>query len=210
MALMKMRVVGSTVAVVAALALGLVGCSSSDPGPSSSSSASSSSSTPSPSPTTTAVYKPADANGPAQNVPKPEKPALADEFSEKGLDAFTRYWYAAYNYMQETGDASLVQGITGQSCARCNNVFRDIPAWYQKEGWIVGGQITIDATNVSFVKASNGAFQVLIQYGISTGKYIRKDKTLGDQIEEEVANGDLLNATYGESKWSVTDIGKAG
>lgn len=141
-------------------------------------------------------------------MPKPEKPALADEFSEQGLDAFTRYWYLTFNYMQETGNPSLVQDLTAQSCARCNNVFRDVPAWYQKGGWIAGGLLTVDATQVSFVKASNGAYQVLIQYGTSSGTYFSTDKTPGDTIDEEAVSGDLLNATYENNKWTVTDIGK--
>ncbi len=195
----------------AALLLGVSACTGGGAAPSSSAgSPSASASSSSASPTPTAAYKPADANGPAENVPKPEKPALADEFSEQGLDAFTRYWYAAYNYMQETGDVSLVQAVTEQSCARCNNVFRDVPAWYQKGGWIAGGLMTVDATKVSFVTASNGAYQVLIQYGIASGQYIRNDKTLADPIEEEVANGDVLNATHANGLWVVTDIGIAG
>lgn len=196
---------------VAGLLLGASACTGAGGAPSSSTSPpSASASSSSASPTPTAVYKPADANGPAENVPKPEKPALADEFSEQGLDAFTRYWYAAYNYMQETGDASLVQAVTEQSCARCNNVFRDIPAAYEAGGWVVGGLLTIDATKVSFVEASNGAYQVLIQYGISKGGYYSKDKVPGSTFEEKVANGDVLNATHDGTRWVVTDIGRAG
>lgn len=202
-------------AAVAALILGVSACtgggggSSSPSGPSSPSVSSSTASGSSASPTPSAVYKPADAQGPAENVPKPEKPALADEFSEQGLDAFTRYWYAAYNYMQETGDASFVQAMTEQSCARCNNVVSSATDWYKSQNWVVGGLITVDATKVSFVKASNGAYQVLIQYGIGQGQYIKADKTPGDKIDETVANGDVLNATHNGTKWVVTDIGKA-
>ncbi|GAA1048503.1 DUF6318 family protein [Arthrobacter russicus] len=196
---------------VAGLLLGASACTGAGGAPSSSTSPpSASASSSSASPTPTAAYKPADANGPAENVPKPEKPALADEFSEQGLDAFTRYWYAAYNYMQETGDISLVQAVTEQSCARCNNVISSASDWYKNKNWVVGGLITVDATKVSFVKASNGAYQVLIQYGIGEGQYIKADKTLGDKIDKTVANGDVLNAVHNGNQWVVTDIGKAG
>lgn len=213
MALTKMRVVGSTAAVVAALALGLVGCSGSEPGPSSSSSALSSSSTPSPSPTTTAAYKPADANGPAQNVPKPEKPALADEFSEKGLDAFTRYWYAAYNYAVETGDIEAVTKITQISCSYCNKVLGNIDAQYKAKGWSVGGQIIVTRSQISDLglkSASNGAYQMMVQFNLPDATSYKSDGSVGETRPSSVANGAIFNATYQESRWSVYDIGKIG
>ncbi len=43
-----------------------------------------------------AVYKPADAQGKAQNVPLPVMPELAKENSKAGLEAFIGYWYAQH------------------------------------------------------------------------------------------------------------------
>ena len=53
-----------------------------------------------------AVYKPADAQGKAQNVPVPVMPELAKENSKAGLEAFIGYWYAQLSYAYETGDMS--------------------------------------------------------------------------------------------------------
>src|SRR6185312_1169890 len=50
-----------------------------------------------------AVYKPATADGPAENVPVPVLPGAATEFTREGLIAFTNYWYSTLGYAYETG-----------------------------------------------------------------------------------------------------------
>lgn len=197
--------------VVASLVLGLSACTGGVGGPNSSagppsSSASSSSASPTPSPT--AVYKPADAEGPAQNVPKPEKPVLADEFSEQGLDAFTRYWYAAYNYAVETGDTSIGTEVSQPTCSRCLQLLDSVKSWYDKGNWIVGSTTQVDATKPSFVRASNGAYQVLVQFNILAGKNMLADKTISNEAPATPVEGDLLNAVFENGKWAITDIGK--
>lgn len=207
---MKKLVSGS--AVSAALFLALVGCSGGGPAPSSSGGSPSSTQS-SASPTPTPVYKPADANGPAQNVPKPEKPALADEFSEKGLDAFTRYWYAAYNYAVETGDIAVVTQITQSSCSYCNKVLGNIDAQYKAKRWSVGDQILVARAQIAdlgFKPASNGAYQMMLQLNLPDATSYKSDGTVGETRAASVANGAIFNAAYQDSKWFVYDIGKIG
>ncbi len=192
---------------VAGLLLGASACTGAGGAPSSSTSPpSASASSSSASPTPTAAYKPADANGPAENVPKPEKPALADEFSEQGLDAFTRYWYAAYNYLVETGDPNLLQSVTQQSCARCNNVIADTSAWYNGGGWRIGDLLTPTSIRVTFTSV----YQALVQYNKSDGTFIRPDGQVEKNYPATVADVDVFNATYLENKWLVSNVGKAG
>ncbi len=206
---------GAVVALMVVLGL-LAGCSggsepaTSPPSTPMASSASPSASAPS---TTTAVaapYKPADLNGPAQNVPKPVKPALADEFSEKGLDAFVRYWYAAYNYLQETGDVQMVQEITDYSCSRCNGSFSDLVDLYIQGNWRAGGLVVVSATKPNLVKTASGVFQALVQFDQKAGGDVRQDHSMPSPHPELVARGDVIDATFVSGQWRVVNIGRIG
>ncbi|WP_285725728.1 DUF6318 family protein [Psychromicrobium xiongbiense] len=203
---------GAGVALVLALGL-LAGCSGgSDPaGSSSAPTPSSASVSTSATPTTTAAaapYKPADLNGPAQNVPKPVKPALADEFSEKGLDAFARYWYDIFNYMQETNDPTIVQTVTDQSCSRCNVYFAALIDNQAKGTWIMGGRMVVTTMQATFKPTPQGLYQVVIQYNVEGGQYVRQGGVPGDQIKAENANGDVLEAKFDNGVWRVANVGK--
>ena len=98
----------TAIAVVVAAALALSGCNSGgDPnsgGTISPASTATESVSPSasPTPTPTAAYKPADAAGPAQNVPVPVLPEVAKTETKEGLEAFARYWFELLSYGYET------------------------------------------------------------------------------------------------------------
>ncbi|WP_285727760.1 DUF6318 family protein [Psychromicrobium xiongbiense] len=200
--------------VVLMVVLGLLAGCSGGSEPAASSSAVPVSSTASPSasaPSTTTVaaapYKPADLNGPAQNVPKPVKPALADEFSEKGLDTFARFWYTAYNFGVETGDTSLAGQMALSECTRCTAILTNTKDWYASGKWIIGTALTVTSTKPSFVQAANGAYQVLIQYNTAAGKYASAG-TAGVDEPGSTARGDVVNAIYQNGQWRIIDIGK--
>lgn len=212
MVLTKVFIARFTAAV--ALLLGVSACTGGCAAPSSSAgSPSASASSSSASPTPTAAYKPADASGPAENVPKPEKPALADEFSEQGLDAFTKYWYAAYNFAVETGDIEPVASITELSCSYCQSVMNNLDALYKADGWSVGGQIVVTRSQIADLglkPASNGAYQMMIQFNLPEARTFNSAGSVVESRPESVANGAIFNATYQDEKWSVFDIGRIG
>ncbi len=68
----------------------------------------SASATASATPTASAIYKPADASGKAQNVPVPVLPEAAKAETKEGLEAFARYWFELLSYGYETGDVDAV------------------------------------------------------------------------------------------------------
>lgn len=85
-------------------------------------------------------YVEASADGPAQNVPKPEKPALADEESYEGAQAFLDYLADTRAYAWQTGDTSLIREITAEECASCFTEIEDIERLYDMGGWASSGQ----------------------------------------------------------------------
>ena len=89
-------------------------------------------------------YVEASADGPAQNVPKPQKPALADEESYEGAQAFLDYLADARAYAYQTGDTTLIREITAEECGNCYGEYDDIDAIYEGGGWASAGRDELD------------------------------------------------------------------
>ncbi|MEV7604155.1 DUF6318 family protein [Paenarthrobacter sp. NPDC089322] len=104
--------------------------------------------TPVPVSSASAVYKPADANGKAENVPVPVMPELAKENSKEGLEAFIRYWYAQLSYSYETGYTESLRSIFSPTCALCRALTEGI-----QNGWAVE-QLSRDGLGRSRVPSS--------------------------------------------------------
>lgn len=134
-----------------ALVLGASGCTASaDPLPSASpptasASQPSQSATASAKPTPTPV--PASSKGPAQNWPVPKMPEAAKEKSEKGIVAFTEYWFDLLEYMYVTNDTRQIKKVTNPECELCARKFIDPADGLNKNlAWSVGGQIDVEVT----------------------------------------------------------------
>lgn len=85
-------------------------------------------------------YVEASADGPAQNVPEPTKPALADEESVEGAQAFLDYLSDARAYAMQTGDTSFARDVTSETCESCMQDFDTIDAHYEAGGWGSSGR----------------------------------------------------------------------
>ncbi|MFD1375874.1 DUF6318 family protein [Micrococcus antarcticus] len=138
----------AVVASVAAVALALSGCNAGNTeGPKTSPSAAIETSpnpvstAEKPSPAESLKYKPASADGPAENVPVPERPALAGEYSEDGAAAFTKFYFDLVNYSIETNDAAPLKKVTTKECIVCGVSIIDEATEAEELGkWQVGGK----------------------------------------------------------------------
>ncbi|VTY07493.1 Uncharacterised protein [Rothia dentocariosa] len=95
----------------------------------------------------TGTYEPATKEHPAKNVPKPEKPAGADEKSLKGLYLSIAFAVAATQYAYNTGDYSLLEQSSMSEPER-NFFLREEKERLDKtrEGTFWPDNITIDYT----------------------------------------------------------------
>src|SRR6478736_6435059 len=128
-------------ALLIAGSLLLAGCAGSSPAdPGTTSPAASGSATPStpatPTPTPSAAYKPADASGPAQNVPVPVLPDVAKTETKEGLEAFAKYWYENLSFAYETGKTEVLSQISGSACVFCNGLKDGISEAWSGGRWI--------------------------------------------------------------------------
>ena len=119
---------------------------------------------PSPTPSPSATYKPASAEGPAENVPLPVMPEEAKVESKEGLIAFARYWYELANYGYQTGDVEPLKAISGPDCTVCNGLYSTIEKGYESDDWFAGATVKIESVGSDYVQLENGAYQALVMF----------------------------------------------
>ncbi|MDQ0692289.1 DUF6318 family protein [Arthrobacter sp. W4I7] len=200
---------GVLASVVGGLLL-LSGCSGgapADPGAASPTSAESASpsATPTPTPTPSAVYKPADASGPAQNVPVPVLPEVAKTETKEGAEAFTKYWFSVLSYAYETGDTAALSQLSKPECTFCQGLVDDIEAAWAEGKWISGGQIEIPAATAK--PSTDGSTQVILQV-------LQKELVIhnqdGSPYQDKTAAtnaGSVAMVKFANAEWVVSDLG---
>ena len=199
-------------AVFVLIAVGLTGCSQAagDPGggsPSPAVSSSPPSATASPSPTPSAKYKPASAEGPAENVPLPVMPAEAKVESKEGLLAFVYFWFSLVNYGYETGDTDPVRTSSGQGCLSCTTFYDSVEGTYSADGWVEGGSIELISAGSEFISTDEGNKQVII--AIKQAPMAKRDAT-GRVFESNQGNElsvpQILELRYTGDGWFVETL----
>ncbi|MFF1253577.1 DUF6318 family protein [Pseudarthrobacter sp. NPDC058329] len=200
-----------TAAAVVAGALMLASCAGgapADPGTASPAATESVSSRPTatPTPTPSAVYKPADASGPAQNVPVPVLPEAAKTETKEGAEAFTRYWFEQLNYAYQTGDIRGVQAVTSPSCEYCGNITDSLTTNYQENRWLAGGRITVPAATTTFERSPDGNYQVVIQVLQDTISYHQANGSEFRAATQPSNTGNVLLVGFHDSAWRVNGL----
>src|SRR5699024_2516051 len=82
-----------------------------------------------------AEYIPASADGPAQNVPEPNLPAVATENTEEGAEATLKYFWEAFDYARLTGETDPLQLVSSDDCHFCKSFFDDWTEAYEDGHW---------------------------------------------------------------------------
>ena len=165
------------------------------------------SATPSDTPTSTvAAYKPATAEGPAENVPLPVMPELAKENSKEGLEAFAEYWYVLANYGYETGDLDPIREISGDECVSCNSYFRVVEGGYRDGDWMTGAKITMQDVDSNFVKTEDGYYQATTMFLQEDLHFHEIEGFIGSQPGSNTPVVQLIEASYTPNGWHAIHI----
>lgn len=200
---MSRRTGVAALSTMAVLTWALVGCSTDDDGQPTG---------PSPSATATAdatggetesEYIPASADGPAQNVPRPTKPALADEESAEGAQAFLDYLADARSYAWQTGDTSLVREITAPACDFCIEEYDAIDEHYRDGGWATASLEEVTILDNDLPKDEHGFPTPRVHLTLPEIK-VWDDNGNITQEENSIDSPDdtaLMHLNYIEGKW---------
>lgn len=158
-----------------------------------------------PTPAPSAVYKPADANGRAENVPVPEMPALAKENTKEGLEAFVKYYYAVKNYANETGDVTTLATLNGPDCAACSSLLEATSQSYIEGRWMAGGKLEVPVIEVHW--NPNNTVQTVKQQVIQGDiTYYNSDGSEGRAPDIATNSAFVIVASF-DASWTVADLG---
>ncbi|WP_223253111.1 DUF6318 family protein [Arthrobacter sp. AFG7.2] len=151
------------------------------------------------------MYKPADASGPAQNVPVPVLPEVAKTESKEGAEAFTKYWFSVLSYAYETGDTAELSKLATPDCSFCRGLVDDIEAAWADGKWVAGGKIEIPAATAK--PSSDGSTQVILQV-------LQKELVIhnrdGSPYQDKTAatnTGSVAIVKFVDPGWVVGDLG---
>ncbi|ADX72095.1 hypothetical protein Asphe3_09040 [Pseudarthrobacter phenanthrenivorans Sphe3] len=178
-----------------------------DPGPESSppTASATASPTPTPTPTPSAVYKPADASGPAQNVPVPVLPEVAKTETKEGAEAFAKHWFSVLSYSYETGDTAELSELSKPECSFCRGLIDDIEAAWAESKWITGGQIEVPVATAK--PSTDGTTQVVLQV-LQTELVIHNQDGSPYQEKTPATNaGSVAMVKFADGGWVVSDLG---
>lgn len=151
---------------------------------------------------------PASSAGPAVNIPLPVKPALADENSAEGLEAFTEYWFELFSYGYQTNDWVEFQAVTDAGCQTCVKYVQVVEGIYDNNQYISGGDFFLDEFNTDFIPNTEGSIRSFVT---NRQEDITFYSSGGAEIRTDIAPDAVLDVTFSsyiDDQWVLLDYGK--
>jgi hypothetical protein len=142
------------------------------------------------------------------NIPVPEKPALADENSVEGLEAFTEWWFELLNYAYATNDLEPLWAVTDEGCTTCQNIEESIQGVYESDGWVVGGEVSLKSFDSQFELNTAGSLSSFITITQSDATYFDRSGEVTNEspgFTEPRVNETI--ALYDNGGWTLLDVG---
>lgn len=152
------------------------------------------------------MYKPASAEGPAENVPLPVMPEEAKVESKEGLIAFARHWYDLANYGYETGDVEPLKAISGPDCYACGNYYSSVEVGFQGEEWIAGAKILIQGTDTTYARTEGNRVQVLVQFIQEPLEFYGASGLMATEPGNELPSVQMIEAVFETGSWRAVDV----
>lgn len=141
-------------------------------------------------------------------VKKPEPPGEAEQVSPAGVEATVRYYFDAVNYLQRTGDNSVLSRIVSPNCGFCSDLNKGIQNAQSSGKRIDGGEYTItNVENIGIAETVEGNKFALPRVSISREKdaVIDKQGKIVDAQDQSTGALDISLAHDGY-RWIITEI----
>ncbi|BBE23209.1 hypothetical protein MN0502_20920 [Arthrobacter sp. MN05-02] len=151
---------------------------------------------------------PASSAGPAANIPVPVKPALADENSKEGLEAFTKYWFEVLSYSYVTNDWTLFDKETDPGCRTCASIRSSVVELYGQGRWVRGAEVEVISFDTAFELTTSGSITAYVKNQQSKIEYFEADGSVIRTVpQQDPPAFDVVNALYDEGSWLLLDYG---
>jgi Family of unknown function (DUF6318) len=152
-------------------------------------------------PTATA---PSPTPNPTPTVEPPVEPPNAHDYSEEGVEAFTRYAIDVINYAYQTNDVTYLEQIMTPDCQTCSNTIERLSTIGAAGGRVEGGQMI--ASEISVVGPAEG-----IQTSAGVDLVVTGSKTIDSAGEVRNSESDrqryyIFNLTWEEQAWKLDEI----
>jgi len=132
----------------------------------------------------------------------PPLPAAATQDTPAGAQSFARYYIAAQDYANRTGDTDLLRSLG--SCKGCTATIDGIERFYEEGGSVVGGQLRVTHANVTRHIPGHAAL-VALAYSQAAGMLINGDGTR-QQSPARAENRVVMTLGRRDSGWILTNI----
>ncbi|UYQ76277.1 DUF6318 family protein [Glutamicibacter sp. JL.03c] len=150
------------------------------------------------------TYLEGSSKGPAKNVPKPELPADAKEFTEASASSFVEYYFELLNYAIETNEVAEVKRLSSKECELCDKSIINEAEAAQKSGeWQVGGEHHPKILD-SHISGKNVAI-VTVEYTADSAKVYSAPGKLQEELDKIDPNRLAFDLEYDEG-WRVYKI----
>ncbi|WP_146067507.1 DUF6318 family protein [Arthrobacter sp. SX1312] len=146
---------------------------------------------------------PASRTNPAANLPVPELPAAAQDDSEAGLEAFTRYWLELLAYSYEANDLVPLMQHSDPTCTFCQDAATAMAQVYQV-GWVSSGAITLTSFTTEFIADQNGVYTAEITTTQGEIFYFSGEGWLGSS-ESKPDTPHTITARHTGDEWQMID-----
>ena len=115
-----------------------------------------------------AEYVPASADGPAQNVPEPNLPAVATENTEEGAEATLKYFWEAIDYARLTGETDPIALVSHESCEFCVGLMDGWRKVYEQDSWAgIHGEMLVASPEMNTGEEERNSSKVTISFELT-------------------------------------------
>lgn len=151
-------------------------------------------------------YRPADEHGPAQNVPKPEKPEGIDVETPEAMEKFIYYWNDLKNYAIQTGNTQEIRKLVSSDFTTEVNNYNSWEEAYYSDGWVVGGNSEL-ILNPNLTKSlGDGKYNIAVNYNNADAVIILDKNFVSHKLSEENKKWFVLKVLFADdNKWYVID-----
>ncbi|MCS6711470.1 hypothetical protein JSY14_05310 [Brachybacterium sp. EF45031] len=138
----------------------------------------------------------------------PPLPAAVDQQTPAGAEAAVRYLLDSYPAMMTTGDTSAWEQVVSPQCAVCTQFLDNAQALSAQDGYLVGGEFTVDDTRFSGTGEPPASGTVEVRFREAEGLLIDDPTRQGTPIPP--VSGTLsAQVAWDGSRWRVRDMALA-
>src|SRR5690606_30121489 len=141
---------------------------------------------------------------PTPTVDPPVEPPNAHDYSEEGVEAFTRYAIDVINYAYQTNDVTYLEQIMTSDCQTCANTVERLTTIGAAGGRVEGGHI--EASAISIAGPAQG-----VQTSAGVDLVITASKTIDGSGQVRNVEADrqryyIFNFAREDQAWKLDEI----